>query len=280
MEGNGGGSWTATPAWDLGIHWGSAGSSAGYPQRSSGAGLSHDHHDQEQEHTWLNLGKRPCCWAAAEGSQAPQLGSGVVHGNNGGGSGTAAAESKRKDKAAAAVPRCQVEGCHVSLSVAKEYHRRHKVCEAHSKAPRVVVLGAEQRFCQQCSRSVVYKLALPSLSLCDFVPLWCVCDACHEYTLIFFVSVKQFPRGLGVRRREAQLPASPGGAQRAAAQEQRQQRGHGQERRAPTTRYVRLRRPCPSLLALPHTYITTTKMLYSISYKVIFRIDQFSRYYS
>ncbi|XP_058104439.1 squamosa promoter-binding-like protein 7 [Magnolia sinica] len=53
---------------------------------------------------------------------------------------------------AAPVPRCQVEGCHVALLNAKDYHRRHKVCEMHSKAPRVVVLGIEQRFCQQCSR--------------------------------------------------------------------------------------------------------------------------------
>ncbi|MBA0772327.1 hypothetical protein Gotri_007729 [Gossypium trilobum] len=50
------------------------------------------------------------------------------------------------------VPRCQVEGCYVTLVNAKEYHRRHKVCETHSKAPKVVVLGLEQRFCQQCSR--------------------------------------------------------------------------------------------------------------------------------
>lgn len=50
------------------------------------------------------------------------------------------------------VPRCQVEGCHVALINAKDYHRRHKVCEMHSKAPKVVVLGLEQRFCQQCSR--------------------------------------------------------------------------------------------------------------------------------
>ncbi|KAL6007811.1 hypothetical protein ACLOJK_033313 [Asimina triloba] len=54
----------------------------------------------------------------------------------------------------APVPRCQVEGCHVALLNAKDYHRRHKVCEMHSKAPRVVVLGIEQRFCQQCSRWV------------------------------------------------------------------------------------------------------------------------------
>ncbi|MBA0859535.1 hypothetical protein Goshw_008016 [Gossypium schwendimanii] len=53
---------------------------------------------------------------------------------------------------ASTVPRCQVEGCDVALVNAKEYHRRHKVCEMHSKAPKVVVLGIEQRFCQQCSR--------------------------------------------------------------------------------------------------------------------------------
>ncbi|XP_044492491.1 squamosa promoter-binding-like protein 7 [Mangifera indica] len=52
----------------------------------------------------------------------------------------------------ATIPRCQVEGCHVTLADAKDYHRRHKVCEMHSKAPKVVVLGLEQRFCQQCSR--------------------------------------------------------------------------------------------------------------------------------
>ncbi|KAL3537018.1 hypothetical protein ACH5RR_000384 [Cinchona calisaya] len=52
----------------------------------------------------------------------------------------------------AVVPRCQVDGCHVALVNAKDYHKRHKVCEMHSKAPKVVVLGLEQRFCQQCSR--------------------------------------------------------------------------------------------------------------------------------
>ncbi|XP_075479260.1 squamosa promoter-binding-like protein 7 [Primulina tabacum] len=52
----------------------------------------------------------------------------------------------------AVVPRCQVEGCGAVLANAKNYHRRHKVCAKHSKAPKVVVLGIEQRFCQQCSR--------------------------------------------------------------------------------------------------------------------------------
>nr|AUW52982.1 squamosa promoter binding-like protein 9c [Petunia x hybrida] len=54
--------------------------------------------------------------------------------------------------AALVVPRCQVEGCQVVLVNAKTYHRRHKVCEMHAKAPKVVLLGLEQRFCQQCSR--------------------------------------------------------------------------------------------------------------------------------
>ncbi|PIN21922.1 hypothetical protein CDL12_05376 [Handroanthus impetiginosus] len=56
------------------------------------------------------------------------------------------------DAAPVVVPRCQVEGCEVVLVNAKDYHRRHKVCEMHAKAPKVVVLGIEQRFCQQCSR--------------------------------------------------------------------------------------------------------------------------------
>lgn len=49
-------------------------------------------------------------------------------------------------------PRCQVEGCNLDLSSAKEYHRKHRVCETHSKWPKVVVGGLERRFCQQCSR--------------------------------------------------------------------------------------------------------------------------------
>uniref|UniRef100_A0A0E0CGF7 SBP-type domain-containing protein n=1 Tax=Oryza meridionalis TaxID=40149 RepID=A0A0E0CGF7_9ORYZ len=48
--------------------------------------------------------------------------------------------------------RCQVEGCGVELVGVKDYHRKHRVCEAHSKFPHVVVAGQERRFCQQCSR--------------------------------------------------------------------------------------------------------------------------------
>ncbi|GJN15779.1 hypothetical protein PR202_gb02719 [Eleusine coracana subsp. coracana] len=52
----------------------------------------------------------------------------------------------------AAPARCQVEGCNVDLTGVKTYYYRHKVCQAHSKTPRVIVAGLEQRFCQQCSR--------------------------------------------------------------------------------------------------------------------------------
>ncbi|XP_073002205.1 uncharacterized protein [Typha latifolia] len=48
--------------------------------------------------------------------------------------------------------RCQAEGCGAELTHAKNYHRRHKVCEFHSKASIVLVAGLSQRFCQQCSR--------------------------------------------------------------------------------------------------------------------------------
>ncbi|KAK9052690.1 hypothetical protein SSX86_029320 [Deinandra increscens subsp. villosa] len=50
------------------------------------------------------------------------------------------------------IARCQIEGCDLDLSSAKEYHKKHRVCENHSKSLKVVVAGLERRFCQQCSR--------------------------------------------------------------------------------------------------------------------------------
>jgi len=47
---------------------------------------------------------------------------------------------------------CQVYGCNKDLNASKDYHKRHKVCEIHSKTAKVIVNGIEQRFCQQCSR--------------------------------------------------------------------------------------------------------------------------------
>jgi hypothetical protein len=39
-----------------------------------------------------------------------------------------------------------VDGCKADLSKCRDYHRRHKVCETHSKTPIVVVTGREMRF--------------------------------------------------------------------------------------------------------------------------------------
>ncbi|KAL5581390.1 hypothetical protein UlMin_013832, partial [Ulmus minor] len=47
---------------------------------------------------------------------------------------------------------CLVDGCKADLSSCREYHRRHRVCEHHSKTPIVNIKGEEKRFCQQCSR--------------------------------------------------------------------------------------------------------------------------------
>lgn len=49
-------------------------------------------------------------------------------------------------------PMCQVDDCRADLSKAKDYHRRHKVCEVHSKSTKALVGKQMQRFCQQCSR--------------------------------------------------------------------------------------------------------------------------------
>lgn len=51
-------------------------------------------------------------------------------------------------------PFCQVHGCKKDLTSSKDYHKRHKVCEIHSKTAKVIVNGIEQRFCQQCSRLI------------------------------------------------------------------------------------------------------------------------------
>ncbi|WVZ98228.1 hypothetical protein U9M48_043695 [Paspalum notatum var. saurae] len=58
----------------------------------------------------------------------------------------------RRSRVAVGGEACSVDGCRSDLTQCREYHRRHKVCEEHSKTPVVVVGGQEQRFCQQCSR--------------------------------------------------------------------------------------------------------------------------------
>ncbi|CAO2202509.1 unnamed protein product [Urochloa humidicola] len=52
----------------------------------------------------------------------------------------------------ASYPMCQVDDCRADLTSAKDYHRRHKVCETHSKTTKALVASQMQRFCQQCSR--------------------------------------------------------------------------------------------------------------------------------
>ncbi|KAJ4907433.1 Squamosa promoter-binding-like protein 13A [Raphanus sativus] len=50
------------------------------------------------------------------------------------------------------IPVCLVDGCDSDFSNCREYHKRHKVCDVHSKTPVVTINGHKQRFCQQCSR--------------------------------------------------------------------------------------------------------------------------------
>ncbi|CAH8381702.1 unnamed protein product [Eruca vesicaria subsp. sativa] len=61
-------------------------------------------------------------------------------------------KSKSCGQSSMQVPRCQIDGCELDLSSAKDYHRKHRVCETHSKCPNVTVNGVDCRFCQQCSR--------------------------------------------------------------------------------------------------------------------------------
>ncbi|XP_047315631.1 squamosa promoter-binding-like protein 1 [Impatiens glandulifera] len=64
-------------------------------------------------------------------------------------------KSGKKSKIFPAIPIrsvCQVEDCRADLSHAKDYHRRHKVCDVHSKASKALIGNVMQRFCQQCSR--------------------------------------------------------------------------------------------------------------------------------
>ncbi|EPS60112.1 hypothetical protein M569_14693, partial [Genlisea aurea] len=91
-----------------------------------------------------------------------KLGKRTYFENTGGGGSSSSAAAKpggpsssshRPSKATCRlVPRCVVEGCSLDLTTAKEYHRKHKVCEAHSKCSKVILGGLERRFCQQCSR--------------------------------------------------------------------------------------------------------------------------------
>ncbi|KAG6497094.1 hypothetical protein ZIOFF_044981 [Zingiber officinale] len=83
-------------------------------------------------------------------------------------------------------PYCLVDGCNIDLTTAKEYHRKHKICESHSKSPKVIIAGQARRFCQQCSRLALSSLEDIPLFLCiraKDLSLWkfvvsCFCVPC------------------------------------------------------------------------------------------------------
>ncbi|XP_047328538.1 squamosa promoter-binding-like protein 9 [Impatiens glandulifera] len=68
------------------------------------------------------------------------------------GSGTQPKKGRTGNVQGGQPPRCRVEGCKADLTDVKAYYSRHRVCGMHSKSPKVIVAGLEQRFCQQCSR--------------------------------------------------------------------------------------------------------------------------------
>ncbi|CAO2181895.1 unnamed protein product [Urochloa humidicola] len=129
------------PAWDLGTV---VGPSSGVVTASGGGGGALD----------LKLGG-PTSWRAAAATPPPAsaaLPSAPPPPPPPRPSSSAPAKRPRPGQAQQAVPACSVEGCAADLSKGRDYHRRHKVCEAHSKTPVVTVAGQQQRFCQQCSR--------------------------------------------------------------------------------------------------------------------------------
>lgn len=78
---------------------------------------------------------------------------------------------------------CQVEDCKADLSNAKDYHRRHKVCDLHSKATTCLVGNVMQRFCQQCSRSLF------NLKITNIIHLFAILLALSlHYSLVFMHS--------------------------------------------------------------------------------------------
>ncbi|KAF7818967.1 protein STRUBBELIG-RECEPTOR FAMILY 2 [Senna tora] len=66
-------------------------------------------------------------------------------------------------------PRCQVEGCKVDLSDAKAYYSRHKVCAMHSKSPRVVVAGIQQRDIMFKKLYILFTWLVGTQIVCDYV---------------------------------------------------------------------------------------------------------------
>nr|QMV47667.1 squamosa-binding protein-like 2 [Paeonia suffruticosa] len=92
----------------------------------------------------LKLGKRTYFEDFSLGSNAKSSSISVIP--------MSSSSTTKKSRSCAHATRCQVEGCNLDLSSAKEYHQKHRICNIHSKCPKVIVGGLERRFCQQCSR--------------------------------------------------------------------------------------------------------------------------------
>ncbi|KAJ9169318.1 hypothetical protein P3X46_017524 [Hevea brasiliensis] len=95
----------------------------------------------------LKLGKRTYFEDVCAGNNAKTSSFSVIPGSS-----VSPVKKSKSSGQASPASRCQVEGCNLDLSSAKDYHRKHRVCESHSKSPKVTVAGLERRFCQQCSR--------------------------------------------------------------------------------------------------------------------------------
>ncbi|GAV73527.1 SBP domain-containing protein [Cephalotus follicularis] len=95
----------------------------------------------------LKLGKRTYFEDVCGGSNAKSASFSVTPATS-----IASAKKPKASSQSTHAPRCQVEGCNLDLSSAKDYHRKHRVCEIHSKCSKVIINGLERRFCQQCSR--------------------------------------------------------------------------------------------------------------------------------
>jgi SBP domain len=109
-------------------------------------------------------------------SGSPGSGGGGGSGTGGGGVG-----------ASGGYPMCQVDDCRADLSSAKDYHRRHKVCEVHSKTTKALVGKQMQRFCQQCSR---YLFGVRSTQ--NFVFYEIIIFLCLNFNHSDFISLIEF----------------------------------------------------------------------------------------
>ncbi|MCO5581335.1 hypothetical protein L7F22_035216 [Adiantum nelumboides] len=159
LESSGGSCYSSTPL----MYGGSLGAHAG---SNTGQQLAGSYYNNTHQNQMLEMEQRRIHDILRRGiySTAGDLGSGRLGLNLGGRTYfstedmgarfhlSGAGKRFRPNSPSMHVPLCQAEGCKADLSIAKHYHRRHKVCEYHSKAATVIITGNTQRFCQQCSR--------------------------------------------------------------------------------------------------------------------------------